>query len=72
VQEQPGVGVAGAGLVHAVRNPVDQAPRRRERLAQQELAAGFVERGDVREGAADVGGKTYAGFQCAFLAGNNG
>ena len=63
VQEEARVGEARAGLVHAVRDAVDQAARGRERLAEQELPARFVEGGDIGEGTADVGGKTGAGGQ---------
>jgi hypothetical protein len=38
----------------ACANAVDQAPRRAERLAEEEVAAHFVERSDVSKCAADI------------------
>ena len=57
VQEQPRGVEARAGLADAVLDAGDQPLRRGQRLAEAERAGRLVERGDVGERAADVGGQ---------------
>jgi hypothetical protein len=58
MEKQPGGLVATPGLLHPGIDALDQALRRRERLAECQLAGSLVEHRDVGEGAADVGSKT--------------
>jgi hypothetical protein len=60
VEEEPGVLVGGAGLGDAVVDAFDEAVRCGEALAEEQLARGFVESGDVGEGAADIGTEPQA------------
>ncbi len=55
VQEQARRAERGAGLCDPGLDAVDQAVRRRQRLAQQQRAGGLVERRDVGERPADIG-----------------
>jgi hypothetical protein len=61
VEEQAGGGIVGAGLLDAGGDPLDQMVRRRQRLAEAELAGALVERRHIREGAADIGGQPQTG-----------
>ena len=54
VQEQAGGAIIAAGFGDARRNAFDQMRRRRQRLAEGELAGFFVEHRDVGERAADI------------------
>ena len=63
VQEQRGVAKARTGLGYALRDALDEAPGSRQRLAEQQPAAALVERSDVGEGAADVGGEACTHLQ---------
>ncbi len=60
VKEEPGVLISGTGFGDAVVDALNQALRRRQALAEEQLAAGFVESGDIGESAADIGSKPQA------------
>jgi hypothetical protein len=49
VQKQSRIGEGRSGLANAGGNAIDQARRRRERLAEAEFAGPLVERGNVGE-----------------------
>ena len=61
VQEQVRRGVVAACLLDAAADAVDQALRRRQRLAEGQPAGLVVEHRDVGEGAADVGREAEVG-----------
>ncbi len=61
VEEQPGGGIIGARLLDSGGDPLDEMMRRRQRLAEAELAGPLIERRNVRERAADIGGQPQAG-----------
>src|SRR5262249_4511926 len=60
VEEQSGRFVVAARLRHPGIDPLDQALRPRQRLAEGQLAGALVEGRDIGEGAADVGGEPKA------------
>ncbi len=61
MQEEARRRVVAAGLGDAGVDPLDQALRRGQHLAEREPAGLVVEHRDVREGAADVGGEAQGG-----------
>src|SRR5262245_31494928 len=58
VQEQAGGSVVASRLLHSGIDAVDQAFRRRQGLAEAQIAGAVIEDGDVGERAADIGGET--------------
>jgi hypothetical protein len=61
VQEQAGIGKSGARLGDAIGDALDHRRRRRQALAEKKPLIGWIERRNVGEGAADIGGKAQTG-----------